>query len=297
MSKLGITKKAFSIISEIIVYIFVAICLFSVIVSIFSKKDPDGTARILDRQLRFVETESMEFSEYNDVSGYDIGSIRKDSLIVISTVPEEESEADAWYDALEVGDVLTFKYMMGASQVTITHRLIDKDPVSSGGYLLTLKGDNESSEGGAMLQTIYSKDTASLNYVIGKVSLVSYPLGLLITALKSPIGLVFIIIIPCALIIILELIRIMRLFGKEKQKKIDEENEQKDNEIELLKQKLAALEAKAINTPTEPEEKIAAESAPTAPAEFTADESDNSQTASHDSLTDNDERDGKEDTP
>ena len=46
-----------------------------------------------------------------------------------------------------------------------------------------------------------------------------------------------------------------------------------------------------------PEEKIAAESAPTAPAEFTADESDYSPTASHDSLTDNDERDGKEETP
>lgn len=239
-------KRFFSIIFEIIMYLFMIVCMFGIIIAIFSKKDVDNTAILFGHQMRVVETPSMEECELTDVSKYDIKSLPVKTLIFIEVVPEDEQKKEKWYADLEIGDVLTFKYLY-TRQETITHRIIDIIKKDTGGYLIYLEGDNKDSEEGVLTQIIDTSVSESPNYVVGKVVGQSYPLGLLIYALKSPIGLIFIILIPCAVIIIFEIIKIINVFSAEKKAK-EKENQQKQlDELEELKKKIAQLESEKEN--------------------------------------------------
>ena len=223
-------KRFFSIIFEIIMYLFMIVCMFGIIIAIFSKKDVDNTAILFGHQMRVVETPSMEECELTDVSKYDIKSLPVKTLIFIEVVPEDEQKKEKWYADLEIGDVLTFKYLY-TRQETITHRIIDIIKKDTGGYLIYLEGDNKDSEEGVLTQIIDTSVSESPNYVVGKVVGQSYPLGLLIYALKSPIGLIFIILIPCAVIIIFEIIKIINVFSAEKKAK-EKENQTQKRELE-----------------------------------------------------------------
>ena len=166
-------------------------------------------------ELRLVVSESMEKSEETDVSGYKIKDIPLHSLIFIETVPEDEAEAQEWYGNLKVGDVLTFRYVY-TTQETITHRIVSIEPNDGGGYTISLQGDNKGTADGVLTQVIDTSATDSLNYVIGKVTGKSVALGYVITAVQSPWGIIFIVIVPCLIIIVFEIIRIMCIFSQKK---------------------------------------------------------------------------------
>lgn len=235
-------KKAVKIVLDVILYLFLAVCLFGVIVTIASKKDADGTANIFGRQVRFVQSSSMEKCDQTDVSDFKIKDIPVKSLVFIKTVPKDDDEAAEWYASLKVGDVLTFKYVYG-KQETITHRIVEIIPKEDGsGYVITLEGDNKAADGGNLTQTIDTSLTDSPNYIIGKVTATSYFLGLFAYALKTPVGIVCIIIIPCFIVIAFEVIRIISAIHADKNKAEKEKEEAQKNELEELKRKLAALE-------------------------------------------------------
>ena len=215
--------------------------MFSVFITISSKKDSDGTATIFNYQLRFVKSASMESCEYVDTSNFEIKDIKVKSCIFIETVPEDDKEADDWYASLKVGDVLTFKYVY-TKQETITHRIVDITKKSNDGYIIKLQGDNRNDKDGTLIQVIDTSLTNSNNYVIGKVVGKSYVLGLVIYALKTPVGIICIFIIPCVLIIIFEIIKIVKVFTLEKKEKLEQESFSKDKEIEELKKKLENLQ-------------------------------------------------------
>lgn len=246
MAKKQVVKKVLGIVADVIMYIFLALCIFAVFITITSKKDSDGTATIFGYQVRFVQSSSMEKCEFTDVSQFEIKDIPVKSAVFIKTVPEDEKDAEQWYSSLKVGDVLTFKYVY-TKQETITHRLVNIQEKETGGYILSLEGDNKNSETGALSQTIDTSDVNSTNYVIGKVTAVSYPIGAVIYALKQPVGLVLIIILPCLIIIVLEVIRIINVVGEDKKKKAKAEKEQQQKEIEDLKRQLSAMQAGAYN--------------------------------------------------
>jgi len=249
-SKRGIAKKIGRIALDVLLYLFLAICIFAVAVTVVSKKDADGTATVFGYQLRFVQSPSMEKSEetYDEIKKYDIKDIKTKELIIIETVPSDENKALKWYEKIEIGDVLTFKYVYAGKQETITHRVtdrrekFDKNGVLIG-YVFDLKGDNKSATTEVLTQTVDTSESDAGNYIIGKVVGQSYAAGLLVYALKTPLGLICIIILPCAVIIVLEILRIVSVFGEEKRKKQKQESEEQKNEIEELKRKLAALEA------------------------------------------------------
>ena len=234
-------KKALEIGSNILLYLFLAICIFSLGLTIFAKKDTDGTAEVFGYQFRIVITESMAKYDETDVSEYDIKSIPLRSMVFVETVPEDAEEAKAWYDELEVGDVLTFKYVY-ATQVTITHRIISIEPDGEG-YIIKLAGDNKASVDNQGTQIINTNEAAySHNYIVGKVVGQAKLLGFILSIMKEPVGLICVIIIPCAIVIILEIIKITEALAAEKKKKADEENKKKDDELEELRRKLAELE-------------------------------------------------------
>ena len=146
-------QKIGAIVLTVVMCVFLVISFLTVVVTVFSKKDSDGAAQIFGYQMRVVTSNSMASSQYTDLSDYSIKAIPVRSLVFIKLMPEDPAEADAWYDSLSVGDVLTFRYVY-TTQVTITHRItaINKQP--SGGFLIELTGDNKASESGQMVQVI-----------------------------------------------------------------------------------------------------------------------------------------------
>ena len=240
-------NKIKNIASNVILGLFIAICIFSLVLTIFAKKDTDGTAEIFGYQLRIVVTGSMEKCDETDVSDYKIKSIPLRSMVFVETVPKDKDEAKEWYADLQVGDVLTFKYVY-ASQVTITHRIISIEEKGDG-YIIKLEGDNKSSTDNQGVQIIDTNNAAtSPNYIVGKVVGQAKLLGFILSIMKEPVGLICLIIIPCAIVIIMEILKITSVLNEEKLKKANEENKKRDDELEELRKKLAALESIASNS-------------------------------------------------
>ena len=214
-AKTKILIKILRIVGDVLTFAVMAFALFALVVSITSKKDSDGTATVFGYQLRFVQSDSMAACALTDVSGYDIKSIPVKSCIFVQVAPEDDGQKEDWYKQLKVGDVLTFKYVY-TKQETITHRIVDIREKSSGGYLITLEGDNKNSDSNLLQQTIDTSLTDSPDYIIGKVTGQSYFLGLVVYAFKSPVGIICLIIIPCLIIIGFEVIRIVNVLSKDR---------------------------------------------------------------------------------
>lgn len=234
-------KKIGKIVFDVILYVFIALCILSVVMTITAKKGKDGTAQIFGVQMRIVTSDSMAKCEITDVSDYKIKSIPIRSMIFIQLVPEDEEKADEWYGDLKEGDVLTFKYVY-TEQITITHRITKITEKETGGFIIELAGDNKNSESGQLYQKIDTSDKFSTNYVIGKVTGKAYLLGLFISLAKTPVGIVFIIMVPCLVIIVLEVLKITNVFASEKKQIHMEEQKKKDDELEELRRRLAELE-------------------------------------------------------
>ncbi len=280
MSKKETVKKVISIVSNVLMYVFLALCLFMVVVSVAAKKDPnrgkysDGAVTVFGHQMLFVKSDSMEKNEYFDAEDYKIKDIPVKSMVFVEVCPDNEAEFNEWCDELEIGDVLTFRYYY-TSQVTITHRIKDIEEQETGGYKITLEGDNRSSPDSVGEQILYTDrqfNDDNYNYVIGKVVGQSYLLGLLIYASKQPLGIVLLIILPCVIIIVLEVIRIVSTLNAEKAEKVKVAQQAQEDEIEKLKQQLAQLQSGLAAVTSEPQENAPPEQG-TAPPEETSKES------------------------
>ena len=238
--KNSVIAKTLGVIFNALVYIFLTVCTVFAAFSVFTKKDADGAAELFNHQMRIVATGSMEKSELTDVSEFEIKSIPKDSMIFIELAPKDEEELDAWCSELEVGDVLTFKYVY-TRQVTITHRISSIEKRDDG-YLIQLIGDNAGESGEQLTQFINTADRDSPNYIIGKVKAVSVPLGVFMSLLKKPTGIILIVILPAFLILVREIIKIVGGINSERRKRELEEIKKKDKELEELRARLEELE-------------------------------------------------------
>ncbi len=226
---------------DVLLYGFLALCLVTLVLTISAKKDVDGASELFGYQMRVISSDSMAACDLTDVSGYEIGSIPLRSMIFVEVMPEEEAAADEWYRSLKVGDVLTFRYVY-TSQVTITHRIISITEKPTGGFLIELAGDNKNSDSGQLIQTIDTSIENNTDYVIGKVTGQFFLLGFIISLLKEPLGLVFIVIVPCFIIILLEVLKIVGVYSAERKKREQEEAQKKESELAELRRRLAELE-------------------------------------------------------
>lgn len=234
-------RKALRIAADVLLLLLVALALFCLIITVLAKRDSDGAATVFGYQLRFVRSASMEQCDQTDVSGYKIKSIPTKSCIFVQVAPTDEDELASWYAQLQKGDVLTFKYTYD-KQETITHRIVDIAPNQNGGYTIKLQGDNVAEGAYLMQQVIDTSGEASFNYVIGKVTGQSYLLGLIIYILNTKVGLICVVIIPCAIMIFLQILRIVRVVSNEQRQRLLAQQTEQANEIEELKRKLAELQ-------------------------------------------------------
>lgn len=258
--------KALQIAGDVLFCLIIAFALFVLIISVSAKRDADGTANVFGYQLRFVRSGSMEKCDQTDVSGYKIKSIPVKSCVFIkkAPAPDDQQALKEWCSALSVGDVLTFQYSKyGAANIqdkVITHRIVKIEP-KEGGYIITLEGDNKNDTGSVGQQVIDTTKADGLDYIIGKVEGQSYFLGLCVYALKSPIGLIFIIIVPCMIVIAYEVIKIVTVLNKDKKDRQQQEKTAKEDEIALLRKQLEELQ-KSGGTAEAPRQNADAETEP-----------------------------------
>ena len=239
----GIVFVTLSMYAMLIVHVAQSIATLTT--ALYATKSKKGAAKIFGHQMLVVITDSMGKCEVTDVSDFEIGSIPQGSLIFVQSVPDDQEKAEEWYDDLEVGDVLTFRYVY-SQQITITHRITKIEEKQDGGYIISLAGDNVNTENqGQLYQVIDTSETNTPNYIMGKVVGQSRALGFAITILKEPLGMVFTIIVPCFIIIILEVIKIYNVLSEEKKKQAQSAAESKDNELAELRKRLADLEKQA----------------------------------------------------
>lgn len=247
-------KKISNIVLNVLLYIFLAICIFSVFITVLSKRTSDGAAEIFGYQMRIVTSDSMSECENTDVSSYKIKDIPVRSMVFVKVMPDDPAKAEQWYRDLEVGDVLTFRYVY-TTQITITHRITSITEKDTGGFVIELAGDNKTSKDGQLTQIIDTSIPNNTNYVIGKVTSQAYLLGVVMSFLMQPIAIILLIIVPCAAIILFEVFKIVRIFTDDKKKREQQEKDDKDSEIEELRRRLSELEneKKEITVQTPPE--------------------------------------------
>ena len=241
-------KKIRQIVLNVLMYVFLALSVFVVLFTITSKTAEDGAKEFLGYQMRVVTSASMAKSEYTDVSAYKIKDLPLRTMVFVQTVPKDAAKAQQWYDDLKVGDVLTFRYVY-ATQITITHRIINILE-KEGGREIHLSGDNKASESGQLIQVIDTSAKDDANYIIGKVVGKSHLLGVVISYLMQPLGMVLLIIVPCVAIIAMEIAKIAKVLRQEKK-----EQEQKERELEALRSRLAELENTVAEKPNSVEGK------------------------------------------
>ena len=170
--------------SKILVSILTVICTAMIVITVVSPKGVDGASQLFGYELRIVESNSMEACDQTDITGYEIGSLHKDTMIAITLVPERADEAYDWYSNIKKGDVLTVRYTYDR-QVTITHRVTSVTEKEDGsGFIIELQGDNINSDANQLTQVIDTSETESRNYVIGKVIGQSYGMGFIVSGLQ-----------------------------------------------------------------------------------------------------------------
>lgn len=251
-------KKIGSVVINTLLCLFLAICIFTVFLTIFSKRSSDGAAEIFGYQMRVVTSDSMAKSEHTDVSNFEIKDIPIRSMVFVQVKPEEPAEAVEWYRSLKVGDVLTFRYVY-ATQVTITHRITSITEKANGEFIIELAGDNKNSEDGQLIQVIDTSIPNNTNFVIGKVTGQAYLLGVIMSFLMQPIGIIFIVIIPCFIIMVVEIVKLTKALTADKKSKAKKEAAEKDRELEELRRRLAELEKEKGSTETVDENNIEGE--------------------------------------
>ena len=254
-------RKIGKITLDILLYIFLAICIFAVFVTVLSKRDSDGAAEVFGYQMRVVTSDSMSECEHTDVSGFEIKDIPIRSMVFVKVMPDDPAEADEFYRSLKVGDVLTFRYVY-TTQVTITHRITAITEKETGGFIIELEGDNKSSEDGQLTQIIDTSIPNNTNYVIGKVTGQAKMFGAVMSFLMQPAGIILLIILPCAFIILIEILKIVKVLTADKKMREQEEKDKKESELEELRRRLAEMEKAQASTlkssenpPTETESK------------------------------------------
>lgn len=276
-------KKALNIAVDVVLYLFLAFSVLLLIMTLVSRKSGGDAVNLFGREARIVVSNSMEMSEDEEfnktIQQYKIKDIKVRTMVFIKRAPDPETDpekAKAFYASLKVGDVVTFKYRLtsGSLPIVITHRITEITPLENGQFRFVMQGDNRIDGDTPGEQIVYTDgylgargDSELFNEIIGKVTGKSVVLGNIAYAVRQPIGIALIIIVPCAVIIIWQIVRIALVIAEDKKKKAAEaqakkeqaaaeelertrkqaekeayEREQKERELEELKRKVAELE-------------------------------------------------------
>lgn len=158
----------------------------AILLTVLTFQMRDGRATLFGHELRLVQTGSME------------PSVHAGDIVFIKTA----NGSHDFVASLTEGDIITF-FAGGAT--VVTHRIVG---ISQGeDIIITAHGDAaEENE----VQTVREDE------IIGKVTYTSHVLGFIVRTLRTPVGMIFCIIVPASIVIVMEICRIVSLCKKKR---------------------------------------------------------------------------------
>ena len=247
-------RKKLSLVLNIVIYTVLGLILVFDVFALITKiqmGSEKGAANFFGYEARIVLTGSMDGDDsfYKEHPEYEIKRISVHDAVFVNTVPKDEEKQESYFANIKVGDVLTFIYQK-AGNVVVTHRVISIEK-NAYHYVYTLRGDNPSGD-----KIVYDNDdrtqkvASDTGLIIGKVTGVSTFLGNTLYVLSSnKLVLIFIVVVPSALLTFYEIgkiIYVIKTGKKEKQLAALEANQkEKDDELERLKAELARMKNEA----------------------------------------------------
>ncbi len=174
-----------------------------------------------------------------DPTDYEIETIATGSMVVMQAVPTDEDDKQTFIASLQVGDVITFLSIDGASiGELVTHRIIDiSEEVVDGEvtYVFTTQGDANPDS---------VTETVTVTTLKGKIVGVSDTLGFIYNTFMNSTAILFIVVIPAGILFIIELIKIILLIQNNRHQK---QKEQTNSELEELKRQVELLQQSKAN--------------------------------------------------
>ena len=141
MEKKKNTRKIIGVIVDVIIWMFVILCVGVSIVAVSASTNAKNVPTVGGTCFLNVKTDSMNAAKPADVPAGKPSGFSAGTLLLSKYIAEDESAVDA----LEVGDIITFEMRLDSSNTVDynTHRIIAVERNENGALLsVTTKGDN-----------------------------------------------------------------------------------------------------------------------------------------------------------
>lgn len=203
MEKKKNTRKIIGVIVDVIIWVFVILCVGVSIVAVSASTNAKNVPTVGGTCFLNVKTDSMNAAKPADVptgkpSGFSAGT-----LLLSKYIAEDESAVDA----LEVGDIITFEMKLDSSNTVDynTHRIIAVERNENGALLsVTTKGDNNELADGSQV----SRSNIIAVYTGSKIP----GLGKAMDFLSTRVGFGVCILLPLILFFIYQVVKFVMAF-------------------------------------------------------------------------------------
>lgn len=230
MEKNNTAKKTVNIVVNVILWIFVAFCVFVTVVAVSANANAKNVPTVGGKCYLYVQSDSMNAEKPAGVPENKPSGFKKGAMIIGKYIATD----DAAIDALEVGDIVTYEWDINGDGVLSpgeynTHRITSIKRNDSGKVVsVETMGDNSEFSNG--FTEIVKRENLIARYTGTKIAGV----GSVMTFLSSRLGFGLCILLPLAAFFVYELIVFIRtLFSvKNSGKKLISEADE-----ELIRQK------------------------------------------------------------
>jgi len=227
-----VLKTILNIIINILIVIVLVTSLVVAVLALTSRAN-SGVASILGYSFHTIQTSSMEGGS----DEYEGGDYYPGDLVIGKTTG---SDAEAVY---EIGDIVVYSAGEDENKPDginmIAHRIVDRTEDSTGNYVYTTKGDNNSSEDDA---THYARDIVSVCYDSDYHGAVLKGVGGAMDYIRTGQGFFFVVLLPMIIFFMYEITRVVLNTLNYKKAKSDEEKEAAERE----KQEAVEAAVKAV---------------------------------------------------
>jgi len=216
-------KRTFSIIGQVIVWILLVVAIVFIVLTLTQKQN-DGIPHVFGYSMVNVLSDSMKGTAKDDFQTGD--------LLFVKTLNDTQKEA------LQVGDIITFRSIVNGQQSFVTHRIAAVHN-NNGTITFTTKGDNNS---------VADADDKAVSDVVGQYTgdkLAGW--GNVMSFIQSKWGFFSCLIIPLVLFFVWQLIRL--ILAVRTYRKIGDTDEDDDttSTAPLLTAETAELKASAAS--------------------------------------------------
>ena len=197
MEKKKNTRKIIGVIVDVIIWVFVILCVGVSIVAVSASTNAKNVPTVGGTCFLNVKTDSMNAAKPADVPA------GKPSGLLSKYLAEDESAVDA----LEVGDIITFEMRLDSSNTVDynTHRIIAVERNENGALLsVTTKGDNNELADGSQV----SRSNIIAVYTGSKIP----GLGKAMDFLSTRVGFGVCILLPLILFFIYQVVKFVMAF-------------------------------------------------------------------------------------